>query len=120
MHDLVADGNSVILVDHGTQILKEANWIVEIGPEAGAKGGYVIARGTNLAIIKNFAFQIGTFLSDKAETKCRICSAKKNCLQTGTFTCPPCKSTRPSHWKLTFLKDGLLLLPAYPAPARLQ
>ena len=44
MHDLVADGNSVILVDHDTQILKEADWIVEMGPEAGAKGGYVIAR----------------------------------------------------------------------------
>ena len=46
MHDLIADGNSVILVDHDTQILKEADWIVEMGPEAGAKGGHVIAQGT--------------------------------------------------------------------------
>ena len=46
MHDLVADGNSVILVDHDTQILKEADWIMEMGPEAGAKGGRVIAQGT--------------------------------------------------------------------------
>ena len=46
MHDLVADGNSVILVDHDTQILKEADWIIEMGPEAGAKGGHVIAEGT--------------------------------------------------------------------------
>ena len=46
MHDLVADGNSVILVDHDTQILKEADWIVEMGPEAGAEGGHVIAQGT--------------------------------------------------------------------------
>ena len=45
MHDLVADGNSVILVDHDTQILKEADWIIEMGPEAGAKGGHVIAAG---------------------------------------------------------------------------
>ena len=44
MHDLVSDGNSVILVDHDTQILKEADWIVEMGPEAGAKGGHVIVR----------------------------------------------------------------------------
>ena len=50
MHDLVADGNSVILVDHDTQILKEADWIVEMGPEAGAKGGYVIAQGAIPAI----------------------------------------------------------------------
>ena len=46
MHDLVADGNSVILVDHDTQILKEADWIIEMGPEAGAEGGHVIAQGT--------------------------------------------------------------------------
>ena len=39
MKDLIADGNSVILVDHDTQILKQADWIVEMGPEAGAKGG---------------------------------------------------------------------------------
>ena len=38
MHDLVADGNSVILVDHDTQILKESDWIIEMGPEAGRKG----------------------------------------------------------------------------------
>ena len=46
MHDLVADGNSVLLVDHDTQILSEADWIVEMGPEAGAGGGQVIAQGT--------------------------------------------------------------------------
>ena len=39
MHDLIADGNSVILVDHDTQILSEADWVVEMGPEAGADGG---------------------------------------------------------------------------------
>ena len=71
MHDLVADGNSVILVDHDTQILKEADWIVEMGPEAGAKGGHVIAQGTIPAIEENPASQIGPFLSGAAETKLR-------------------------------------------------
>lgn len=50
MRDLVADGNSVILVDHDTQILQESDWIIEMGPEAGAKGGQVIAQGTVSAI----------------------------------------------------------------------
>ena len=68
MHDLVADGNSVILVDHDTQILKEADWIIEMGPEAGANGGHVIAEGTIPAIEENSASQIGPFLSGKAET----------------------------------------------------
>ena len=68
MHDLVADGNSVILVDHDTQILKEADWIIEMGPEAGANGGHVIAEGKIPAIESNSASQIGPFLSGKAET----------------------------------------------------
>ena len=68
MHDLVADGNSVILVDHDTQILKEADWIIEMGPEAGANGGHVIAEGTIPAIEENSVSQIGPFLSGKAET----------------------------------------------------
>ena len=68
MHDLIADGNSVILVDHDTQILKEADWIVEMGPEAGAKGGHVIAQGTIPAIEADLASQIGPFLSGKADT----------------------------------------------------
>ena len=71
MHDLVADGNSVILVDHDTQILKEADWIIEMGPEAGTGGGYVIAEGTIPAIEGNPASQIGPFLSGKADPRMR-------------------------------------------------
>ncbi len=83
MHDLVADGNSVILVDHDTQILKEADWIVEMGPEAGANGGHVIAQGTIPAVEENPASQIGPFLSGKAETKLRICTAKDELFTDG-------------------------------------
>ena len=71
MHDLVADGNSVILVDHDTQILKKADWIIEMGPEAGAGGGHVIAQGTVPAIEAAPASQIGPFLSGRAETMLR-------------------------------------------------
>ena len=85
MHDLVADGNSVILVDHDTQILKEADWIVEMGPEAGANGGHVIAQGTIPAVEENPASQIGPFLSGKAETKLRICTAKDELFTDGVI-----------------------------------
>ena len=85
MHDLVADGNSVILVDHDTQILKEADWIVEMGPEAGANGGHVIAQGTIPSIENNPASQIGPFLSGKAETKLRDCTAKEKLFANGTI-----------------------------------
>ena len=66
MHDLVADGNSVVLVDHDTQILKEAGWLIEMGPEAGAKGGQIIAEGTIAEIAQNKNSKIGPFL--KAES----------------------------------------------------
>ncbi len=65
MHDLVADGNSVLLVDHDTQILKEADWLIEMGPEAGSSGGRVIAEGTIPQIAQNAASRIGPFLSGK-------------------------------------------------------
>ena len=85
MHDLVADGNSVILVDHDTQILKEADWIIEMGPEAGAKGGHVIAEGTIPAIEEHPASQIGPFLSGKAEAKQRTCAEKEALFANGTI-----------------------------------
>ena len=85
MHDLVADGNSVILVDHDTQILKEADWIIEMGPEAGAKGGHIIAQGTIPEIEDDPISQIGPFLSGKAETKLRPCTIKEDLFANGTI-----------------------------------
>ena len=85
MHDLVSDGNSVILVDHDTQILKEADWIVEMGPEAGANGGHVIAQGTIADVEANHASQIGPFISGKAETKLRSCAAKEEMFVNGNI-----------------------------------
>lgn len=85
MHDLVSDGNSVILVDHDTQILKEADWIVEMGPEAGANGGHVIAQGTIADVEANPASQIGPFISGKAETKLRSCAAKEEMSVNGNI-----------------------------------
>ena len=62
MHDLVADGNSVLLVDHDTQILKEADWLIEMGPNAGADGGRVIAEGTIEQVAANADSMIAPFL----------------------------------------------------------
>ena len=85
MHDLVSDGNSVILVDHDTQILKEADWIVEMGPEAGANGGHVIAQGTIADVEENPTSQIGPFISGKAETKLRECAIKEELFANGNI-----------------------------------
>lgn len=65
MDDLIADGNSVILVDHDTTILSHADWLIELGPEAGAGGGTIIAQGELADVEKNPNSRIGGFLSGK-------------------------------------------------------
>ena len=84
--DLVSDGNSVILVDHDTEILKKADWVIEMGPEAGKGGGHVIAEGTVGEIEKNPLSQIGPFLSGKAETRMRKCSGKETLFEEGRIS----------------------------------
>ena len=71
MQDLVADGNSVILVDHDTQILSGADWIIEMGPDAGAAGGTVIAEGTVEEIRSRTESRIGPFLSQARSAAAR-------------------------------------------------
>lgn len=69
MDDLIDDGNSVVLVDHDTQILSHSDWIIEMGPGAGADGGRVIAEGTVKEIEDNKDSEIGPYLEGKAETQ---------------------------------------------------
>ena len=71
MDDLRADGNSVIIVDHDTQVLKHADWMIEMGEGAGADGGTVISEGTIEDISKNPRSVIGPFLSDQYEARIR-------------------------------------------------
>ena len=71
MHDLIADGNSILLVDHDTQILSEADWIIEMGPGAGIDGGEVIAQGTVPELAGNAASMIGPFLTGKPQEPIR-------------------------------------------------
>ena len=67
MHDLIADGNSVILVDHDTQILSEADYLIEMGPGAGADGGRVIAEGPIETVRQSKESKIAPFLTGRAK-----------------------------------------------------
>lgn len=71
MDDLRADGNSVIIVDHDTRVLKPADWMIEMGQGAGADGGKVIAEGRIANIAKNPRSVIGPYLSDRYEARIR-------------------------------------------------
>ena len=62
MDDLVADGNSVVLVDHDVNVLAHADWLIELGPGAGADGGRILAQGTVSQLIADPVSKIGPFL----------------------------------------------------------
>ncbi len=72
MDDLIADGNTVVLVDHDTAVLSHADWLIELGPEAGAGGGRVIAQGELRQAVRDPASRIGPFITGK-----RIISARR-------------------------------------------
>ena len=85
MDDLTADGNSVLLVDHDAQILSHADWIIELGPEAGAKGGQVIAQGPVKELGEDPASRIGPFLSGKARVLIRPRTEPEELFRLGTI-----------------------------------
>ena len=85
MRDLVADGNSVILVDHDTQILTVADWLIEMGPEAGANGGRVVVQGTIPEIARNKASRIGPFLAGTADILVRDRAKPSELFDLGKF-----------------------------------
>ncbi len=85
MHDLIADGNSVLMVDHDTQILKEADWLIEMGPQAGADGGTVIAQGTIEEIEQNGASQIGAFLAGEVGVPLNMQPSSEGIFEEGTI-----------------------------------
>ena len=71
MRDLVADGNSVVVVDHDVRVLKAADHLIEMGPVAGAGGGHVIAQGTVDEVERTPGSRIAPFLTESGETRVR-------------------------------------------------
>ncbi len=67
IQDLLEDGNSIVLVDHDTRVLRKADWMIEMGPGAGAEGGTVIAQGTLEQVEEDPHSRIGGFLSGGRE-----------------------------------------------------
>lgn len=86
MRDLIADGNSVVLVDHDTQILREADWFIEMGPKAGADGGRIIAEGTIADLEKSSGSLIAPFLTGRESVKVRQRVSKEELFKLGKIT----------------------------------
>lgn len=66
MNDLIADGNTVVLVDHDTHVLSQADWLIEMGPAPGAGGGTVITQGSLEEVINDPKSRIGGFMTGKS------------------------------------------------------
>ncbi len=97
LDDLTADGNSVVLVDHDTNVLRHADHIIELGPGAGAGGGRILAQGTVSALIKDPVSKIGPFLDPETRTRLRDRCAPEELFGLGriTMTTGPIHTVKP-------------------------
>ena len=102
MNDLVADGNSVVLVDHDTHVLSRADWIVELGPEAGAKGGSIIAQGRVEDITANPESMIGPYLAPDSAVRVRQPAEPEHLFDLGeiSMTTGPIHTVKPLHVRI--------------------
>ncbi len=62
LHRLVDKGNTVVVIEHNLDVIKTADWVIDLGPEGGEKGGYVVAAGTPEAVAKSKRSYTGKFL----------------------------------------------------------
>ncbi|HJR23153.1 MAG TPA: hypothetical protein VJ822_16085, partial [Dongiaceae bacterium] len=63
LHQLVDQGNTVIVIEHNLEVIKTADWIVDLGPEGGDKGGRVVAAGTPEQVAETPASYTGKYLA---------------------------------------------------------
>ncbi|MFZ5608957.1 MAG: hypothetical protein ACOY99_05030, partial [Pseudomonadota bacterium] len=71
LHRLVDQGNSVIVIEHNLEVIKTADWVIDLGPEGGDKGGQIIAAGTPEAIAATKASYTGAYLKPILKRKAR-------------------------------------------------
>jgi excinuclease ABC subunit A len=64
LHELVDQGNSVVVIEHNLEVIKTADWIIDMGPEGGDGGGEIVATGTPEEIAKNPRSHTGHFLKE--------------------------------------------------------
>jgi excinuclease ABC subunit A len=69
LHELVDQGNSVIVIEHNLDVVKTADYIIDIGPEGGDGGGQVVAKGTPEAVSKVAVSHTGRYLKQMLEPK---------------------------------------------------
>ena len=86
MHDLIADGNSVVLVDHDTNVLQSADYLIELGPGAGAGGGTIVAAGPLGKVMEDPSSRIRKFLAGKEGVAVRERASAEDMFSLGKIT----------------------------------
>ena len=65
LHDLTDKGNTIIVIEHNLDVIKTADWIIDLGPNGGSEGGEIVAEGSPFDIIKNKNSITGKFLKQE-------------------------------------------------------
>jgi len=63
LHKLRDDGNTIVVIEHNLDVIKTADWVIDLGPEGGHRGGQIIAEGTPETLAANAASHTGQFLA---------------------------------------------------------
>ncbi len=63
LHELVDTGNTVVVIEHNLEVIKTADWMIDLGPEGGDGGGEIVAQGTPEDVVKVKRSYTGQFLA---------------------------------------------------------
>ena len=63
LHALVEQGNTVVVIEHNLDVIKTADWVLDLGPEGGVKGGEIVAEGTPEQVAKEARSYTGRYLA---------------------------------------------------------
>ena len=108
MHDLIADGNSIVLVDHDTEILRDADWLIEMGPGAGENGGTILTQALWSRWPKARPPASGPSLPTCTPSQPAPAPRKRSSLRWAPSPCAPGPSTPSSRWKSGCPRGGSL------------
>ncbi|WP_237565998.1 hypothetical protein [Ornithinimicrobium cerasi] len=104
MQALLADGNSVVFVDHDVHVLRQADWLIEMGPGPGSEGGTVIAKGSPAALAAAPASRLAGFLTGREPHVVRATAAPADVARTA-----------PSTWRRARCIPSIPSSPTYPS-----
>jgi excinuclease ABC subunit A len=69
LHELVESGNTVVVIEHNLEVIKTADWIIDLGPEGGDGGGEIVAAGTPEDVVREKRSYTGAFLAPVLERR---------------------------------------------------